>query len=454
MRLFLVCLGTLLLLHLAKVSSGQVVFNTMRYNDNFTWMASDSTWDWYGLVKHIPIRSSPSFLSLGGEVKYQYFLVSNGLWGYLPQDDDGYVLTKVLFHTDVHLTDNFRAFLQLQGNGANGKDPIYRGEVNPLDLHQGFVDYHWNVRQGTVVTLRAGRQELSYGAQRLISVHNLPNNRQAFDALKFMIDNRSMSIHFVYGYYVIPRFGNFDDSFSSNTKLYGLYNTFKLSDLNCDFYILGYNNRHSIYHAKTGEESRATVGARVHGTFKGWRFDTEGSYQHGNVETWRASAWMVSANVSYHWLNLKPKPAFGIRAEIISGDKSSVDSRINTFNPLFPRGSYYGLANVIGPSNIIDLHPSFELGTTSALFSLDYDLFWRTSKNDGLYSAVMTPLFEGKGSHFRFIAQQITAEVEWDPIPYFEFKIEYTYSDGGAFLEHIGLTKNIHFAAATFSLKF
>ncbi len=46
-----------------------------------------------------------------------------------------------------------------------------------LDLHQTFADLRVPFSGSDELTLRAGRQEMAYGSQRLISVRESPNNR-------------------------------------------------------------------------------------------------------------------------------------------------------------------------------------------------------------------------------------------------------------------------------------
>jgi hypothetical protein len=64
-------------------------------------------------------------------------------------------------------------------------------EENPLDLHQAFVEAKWNTSSQTILTTRIGRQELSYGSQRLVAVREAPNNRMAFDALKLIYQQKN-----------------------------------------------------------------------------------------------------------------------------------------------------------------------------------------------------------------------------------------------------------------------
>ena len=50
------------------------------------------------------------------------------------------------------------------------------------------------LREDGHLTLRAGRQEMSYGSERLISVREGLNNRRAFDAIRLLYRENSVSV--------------------------------------------------------------------------------------------------------------------------------------------------------------------------------------------------------------------------------------------------------------------
>jgi len=45
-------------------------------------------------------------------------------------------------------------------------------------------------------------------------------------------------------------------------------------------------------------------------------------------------------------------------ATVPSGDNNPNDKDLQTFNPLFPKGKYFGELSLLGPYNLINLHPS------------------------------------------------------------------------------------------------
>ena len=87
------------------------------------------------------------------------------------------------------------------------------------------------------------------------------------------------------------------------------------------------------------------------------------------------SGWTASLNASYKFNEIKLKPELGLKTEIISGDRKVGDDKLQTFNPLFPRGAYFGLAALIGPANLVDVHPSVSLNLSNKInLDIDYDI--------------------------------------------------------------------------------
>ncbi len=116
----------------------------------------------------------------------------------------------------------------------------------------------------------------------------------------------------------------------------------------------------------------------------------------------------------------KYKPEIGLKSELISGDARYNDNRLQTFNPLFPRGGYFGLVSLVGPSNLVDIHPSVTFDLSPKLFfNMDYDIFWRYSVNDGIYGPNVALLYSGKNSDRKSIGRQYSAYESIHPINFF-----------------------------------
>lgn len=434
-------------------------FKQLRYDENYTYLAKDSTANWYHQLKFSPVsKNKATYFSFGGEVRYQYFHFANQDWGAAPEDKDGFILTRYLAHVDFHAGKHFRTFVQLQSSLASGEaetpSPV---DQNPLDLHQAFFDYTGNLGYGQNLILRIGRQELSYGSQRLVAVREAPNNRQAFDAAKIIYAAKTFKADFFYSYYVQAKPNIFDDGFNNGTKFWGVYSTFTQVPFirNFDIYYLGIHKQSSVFDEGKGIETRHSVGARIWATLPSWQYDVEGLYQFGDFATSTISAWTLSANIAYTFNQTKLKPQLGIKTEAISGDKSHGDGRLNTFNPLFPKGAYFGLAALIGPVNLLDAHPYVQINLTKKLvFAEDYDLFWRMDQNDGLYAVNGKIIYSGKAGTSKQIGRQLGSALEYTPNKYLYFRQELTWFSAGDFLKEAGPGKDILMLGSTITYKF
>jgi hypothetical protein len=450
-------LGILILI--VSITSAQSFepFKTLRYDEDYSNLKSDTNRSGYRKVKYHPISTNGNtYLSTGGEIRYQYFFIKNEDWGDAAKDKDGFLFSRFLVHTDLHSGNNFRLFLQLQGSMANGKaSGTSAVDENPLDLHQAFVDVSNHSKNATI---RLGRQEFSYGSQRLISVRELPNNRQAFDAAKAIFLFPKANLDVFYSRYVGAKKGFFDDVSDRGVNFWGAYFTKRNIPIlkNADLYYLGLSKENAAFNDSAGKERRHSFGSRIWSNGKSWKYDFEGVYQFGNFTGKKISAWTLSSNVSYKFSGTRYQPEFGIKMEIISGDQQKGDDELGTFNPLFPKGAYFGLAALIGPANLMDVHPSLglELIKGKLTWTTDYDIFWRHSINDGLYTPNVSLIYPSGNSTNRFIGKQLATDFSFNPNRFLLIRVEATWFDTGPYLKDVSSGHDIFFIGITSQLKF
>ena len=366
-------------------------FRSLRFDEDYLFLQHDTAMSWYKQIKFQPLsENNKTYISFGGDIRSQYFYTKNEGWGDAPADPDGYILARFLAHADLHAGKSFRTFVQLQSSLAASRVDPSPVDHNPLDLHQAFIDLRINLSKTTSITFRPGRQEFLYGSQRLIGVREGPNNRQSFDAIRSLMVTTNFNADFFYGHYVVAKSKVFDDAFNKDIKLWGAYTVSNKLPIikNIDFYYLGLWKKHVVFDDGAGEELRHSIGTRIWNDEGDWNYDIEGLYQFGKFAGKRISAWTASVNTSHVFSQVKWEPSIGIKTELISGDRRYDDNKLQTFNPLFPRGAYFGLAALIGPANLIDVHPYLALSIFKTLeLGFDYDIFWRYSSYDGLYGA-------------------------------------------------------------------
>lgn len=449
----------LLLLGFISTANAQQepVFQRLRYDDDVTYLKADTSKNAYEKIKYIPLsKNSNYFASIGGEARLQYMNTINDKWGDDSTGADGYLLSRFLLHADVHL-GIFRTYVELQSSFATSKADPSPVDQNQLDFHQVFVDADLIKNENRQLTFRLGRQEMSYGSQRLISVRERPNSRLSFDGIKAFYKEKNWQTDAFYTHPIANKMGTFNDIFNEDARFWGSYTVIHKIPFvqNIDFYYLGLWKKRAAFDDAIGEENRQSIGTRIWKSKGNWKYDFEGLYQFGKINEKAISAWTISSSVSYMLENVKFSPEIGLKTEFISGDKHAGDDHLETFNPLYPRGAYFGLVGLIGPSNLIDIHPSLTFDLTEKLgFGIDYDIFWRASINDGLYAPNMQLLYSGKDVSDRFIGTQLIANLDYNVNNFLTLAVEGAWFNAGSFLKEVGTGKDYFYSAVTAQFKF
>jgi hypothetical protein len=435
-------------------------FKSFRYDEDYRNFGDSITPSWYDKLKFTSLnKQKTAYISAGGEIRYQYFQYKHEDWGDAPDDSDGFILTRILLHSDLHVNSSLRFFVQLQSSLSDGRvTPPPPVEQNELDLHQAFVDVTIAKQPAATWVMRAGRQELAYGSSRLVSVREGPNNRQSFDGVKLFAVSKHVKADFFFAEYVSSKTGIFnDDVWNSGTRFGGAYLTFSKVPVfhTVDVYYFGIRKSKSTWSDISGREVRHSVGARVSGKKTRWQYDFEGVYQFGDMEDATISAWTLSSNTTYALANGPTAPFLGLKTEFISGDERREDKRIQSFNPLFPKGAYFGYAALIGPSNLFDIHPSLGIPLGSNfLASIDYDVFWRYSTEDGIYNPGARPIYGAGDSDEKFIGHQIGGNVDFVGSKFVYLRAEVTWFKPGPYIRSVSAGENIWYSGLTATLKF
>ena len=92
--------------------------------------------------------------------------------------------------------------------------------------------------------------------------------------------------------------------------------------------------------------------------------------------------------------------------------------------------------------------------TTAWALTADYDSFWRTSDNDGVYGPNGSLLRSGQGSDARFVATALSINSEWSLNRNVSVTAIYTHFSPREFLEHTGPARAIEFIELTARFRF
>lgn len=439
-------------------------FRSLRYEEDFSHLKDPATRTGNVLalepLKFVPLdRDGECYLSLGGEIRQQYEFIDDPDFGLAAADGDGYLLQRYLLHADFRLGPSFRCFGQLASALSSFQDiPPGPADVNRLDVHQAFADFGTG-SAGTgddALTLRAGRQEMLYGSQRLVSVREGPNVRRTFDACRVLSRFGEWRVDAFLSRPVETDPGRFDDWGDGDALLWGVYCTAPVAtSLRIDLYYLGLDQPDASFEAGTADEVRHSVGARWFGETGRVDYNFEGVYQWGKFDGGGIRAWTLASDTGYTFADAPLAPRLAIRVDISSGDDDPNDGELGTFNPLYPRGNYFGEAAILGPLNLIDVHPMARLqlsDTTS--FEAAWTWYWRTSKQDGVYGSGLNLIQDSAGSEARYIGNELSVLFEWQIDRHLAFTTSFSHFFAETFLTATGPGEDVDYVMAMVTYRF
>ena len=150
------------------------------------------------------------------------------------------------------------------------------------------------------------------------------------------------------------------------------------------------------------------------------------------------------------------KPRFSVKADISSGDNPS-SRTLRTFDPLFPKGNYFGVLATTGPGpiNFIDVHPHIE--TTfphNVAASFDWIFQCRENVRDGVYSVPGFLIRPADNSQARFVGDRPGTELPWQADRHLWFQADYGIFYARRFLKETQPARNLNYWALWAGYKF
>lgn len=412
-----------------------------RYDEDWSDLADPKkrAHHWTGRFKYISLAND-AYVVTGGELRLRSENYHGNGFGAAAAPDDSYVWARAMPYVDLHV-DAVRAFVQPIAAYAVGVAP-QAGPVDRTgaDLLQGFVDVTAPLGEDGSLTLRAGRQMLSLGTERLVGTRYGPNVPLAFDGVRADLRHGKARLSLIAVRPVRSGTGDFDDATSHQKALWGAYATLPGLDL----YYLGYANREAIHGTDHGREERHSLGARVHGSADRWSWNVEGVIQFGRFAGQPILAWTLATEAAHGFPDAPLSPRILLRANVASGDARAGDGRIGTFNALFPKGKYFGELSPVGPYNIINLNPAVSL-TLSPTVSLGLSAmaYWRASRGDGVYDIPGNLVRAPGTASARFIGKEAEASLSWQATPELELSTSLSAFAPGDFIRQTGPARTI-----------
>ncbi|MDP6438029.1 MAG: alginate export family protein [Candidatus Brocadiia bacterium] len=437
--------------------SERPAYQTLRQNEDWSFLADGvpQEEDFFDPIKHIPLNEDGSiWVSFGGQLRLRTEAWSGFGFGAPPgvDHDDVFLQTRLFLHTDVRLGEHLRLFLQ--GKSAHSTNRSLPGgrrtlDVDELDLQNAFVDVIFPLWRDGEFTFRAGRQELLFGKQRLVSPLDWANTRRTFDGVSGILKLEGWTVT---GFWtrVVPVLKYNLNRNTSAREFFGLYAAGHVprTKTGLNLYWLGVSNKAATFNGTTGREERHTVGARVWGKIPRTRFDydIEGAYQFGEVGSADIGAFMVASELGYTWPDTAMAPRAYVGFDYASGDDSA-GGRVGTFNQLFPLGhAYMGYIDTVARQNIVDFRSGVSFKPTpKTAVGVHGHYFLRADTDDALYNAGGAVVRTGASGSSRQVGGEVDLTVKHRFDRHSSILFGYGHFFAGEFIRQSGPSDDIDF---------
>jgi hypothetical protein len=287
-----------------------------------------------------------------------------------------------------------------------GKGP----ESDTIDLHQAFVTL--GNHKEFPLSLKVGRQELSYGEERLVGAFGWNNIGRVFDTAKMRWQNAWFAADFFTGRPVIPEDNRFNvandyDWFS------GAYATItKIPKHTLETYFFARNASQEAISAEPSPQFPQpsardiyTLGLRLKslpGQFGNWDYTLETAGQFGNFRDRRLGitsprldhqAYMGIVQGGYTFSESWGTPRVGLEYAYASGDSDAADGKHETFENLFPTNhKFYGYMDFFSLQNLHNVRGIFQIKPHPRLsMAIEAHGFWLADTHDNFYNVGGAP---------------------------------------------------------------
>ncbi len=368
------------------------------------------------------------------------------------QNDNDYFLLRTKFHLGYSPASWVNFFGEGRDSRAWSDERRPSPDQDKFDLHQAFV-LLGNPKQFPL-SLKVGRQEMSYGDERFIGAVDWINTGRVFDAAKVRFENDTFWLDAFAGRVIVP----YDDHFNVANDydwFSGVYFSSKKiiprQETQIFFLMRNVGNKspNAIATGVGGPGARDiyTPGLRVKsvpGAFCGWDYGAEIAGQFGSVSSKAGrldhEALAADAVIGYTWSRAFGSPRLGLEYTYASGDSNPSDNKNGTFDLLFGTNhKLYGLMDLFGLRNMHNPSVSFVIKPHKTLaLRLDYLAFWLADTRDFLYpesGPARNANGYGRNPQFdSFIGSELDFVATWQPAKWSEFQFGYGHFFAGDYI--------------------
>lgn len=242
---------------------------------------------------------------------------------------------------DAKVSPEVRLFVQVQDSRAWGNEGNTLADTRNLDVHQAYGELQRQAA-GAAWRLRAGRQELLYGDERIIGPVGFSNVGRSFDAVQVRMTQGRLTSDLV-----AARLSDGSQGAPPNDDLFVSYNRFAAGDRGGEFYVL--------HRANTGI-FETTIGERLFGAHGRVNVVQELAFQTGRRSHADIQAFLGSGQV---YVRAAERLTVGGGVDFFTGEDTGADQQLFDTKRLFATAhKFYGRMDIIedlaGRGGLID----------------------------------------------------------------------------------------------------
>ncbi len=388
--------------------------------------------EWLDCLKYIPLsaKNPKTYLSLGANFRSRYEYINAINFGVPPdQDPQSYVIMRMEAHAELRIANHVHLFVQLQNDIAPGKTIVFPVDKDKLDLEQAFILVIQPLASG-VFRFRGGRQQMNFDLQRFVSNRDGPNVRLSFDALWADYTINDWKFISFYSQPVVTRNKHCFDDYSNDNFTFSIVRAEKkFADfLSISSYLGHFKQNKASYATVSGNERRNLLDIRFVGNGACYDWDLEAMGQIGHIANKNIRAWALGSMMGYTFKTTWLQPRIGLQFDMATGNQNKNSHSFRTFNPLFPNGFFFNLANYTAYANLIHIKPSLKITprpSWSAMFAVAAQL--RETTADAVYVEPHSPIPNTAGMRGHYTGTYYQTDANWQITPNYASVLQVVY---------------------------
>lgn len=414
-------------------------------------------------LKHLSLTpDDAAYLTLGGQFRGRAEDVSHFQLGAGPARRGAFGLWRTSVAADLHVRPllfgalGLRAFGELRDAVAEHR--TLPGGARPQDTDRWdvqnlFVDVSAGAPgQPPRATLRAGRQELALGKERLVSPGDWANARRTFQGVRLDVSAGAAGAVQLLRVRPVQLSAAWPNRADTAAVLWGASltraawkgATGQLLALRVDQSPAAVPTARGVL---AGDQRRLTTGGRlagaVPGAARGWlSLDLEGGTQRGALAGRRVAAWYAVSELTAAGKRLPLHPTFTLGYDRSSGDRDSTDRAVNTFVAPYPSAhAFDGYADIVGRQNLTDARAvlTADVPVVGQLRAAGHT-FARVSPQDGVYGKAGALVRAPNGDAARAVGRELDVTTTRPLGAHVKLVAGYAHFAPGAFLRHAPAT--------------